>query len=959
MSVLSTLAPVTRTVRNKVGLSIATVVALVGSLVVIVYGGPAAAAPVLRSGFVLQEIRTGMVPPGAAGPGDLITDFDYLPDGSLLVTGKFGKVMWAPASGTPRQVAMLPTNATGDLGLTGFAVAPDYDTSRAVYTARAVSGTGTGSGAQGFLRLSRWTVTVDAAGAPTGMTDERVLVQTSADSNVHGLGSVVAAEDGTVWVTIGDSAHYQGADAKSLRALEVDDLHGKLLRVRADGAGVPTNPYFEPGDPRSARSLVYASGFRSPFRFSLDPVSGRPLLGDVGMASFEEINLVNPGASYGWPCWEGNQRTPVWRDVPACATVAGTGPMWTYPRSFGTSVTGGIVYTGQSYPEEYRGRYVFGDYTSPNYLWTLEFDQQGKVLTPPEADGFGRNVGRPVKFAAVPGSGDIVFADIGAATIRRLVYAPGNNPPTAVVTSTVDPSTRTVTFDGAKSFDPNNDPLTYEWDFGDGTTGTGQRVTHTYGPGESFTATLTVRESRASATATVTVYPGNHAPELTLAPPNPEHRFEVGETVSATAGATDAEDGPIDIAWSVNLVHCRGIGNCHDHPGERQQGPAFNLAFEGHPGDTHLEVTAAATDSKGAVTAETFVVEPKQRRVTIESNAAATFAIGDEETSSGLFTVGTRLTVIAPETASNGVATFGGWADGGQNRVRELLLTDADQTLRVSYLTPIDRRYASDTALRTRLGEPTLAEQGDTSVRWREYAGGRMYWTPAYGAKGVFGGILQNYLAIGGHPAFGAPITDETAGANGGAYNLFMPNGSGGRGIFWTKTNGTFRVAGAIYTRYQALGLDRSQLGYPITNETCTSTGCYNHFQRGSIFWSRGTGAHEVRNAIRSKWAALGWERGFLGYPYTDEMATPDGKGAYNHFRKGSLVGSIYWSAATGAHEVHGPIRARWAARGWERSYLGYPTSDEFASGGIRRHNFQGGYILYNPGTGAVRDYRY
>ena len=53
----------------------------------------------------------------------------------------------------------------------------------------------------------------------------------------------------------------------------------------------------------------------------------------------------------------------------------------------------------------------------------------------------------------------------------------------------------------------------------------------------------------------------------------------------------------------------------------------------------------------------------------------------------------------------------------------------------------------------------------------------------------------------------------------------------------------------------------------------------------------------------------LGWERSFLGYPLTDETATPDGVGRYNHFQGGS----IYWTPATGAHEVHGAIRGQWA----------------------------------------------
>ncbi|MDP8932040.1 MAG: DUF1929 domain-containing protein, partial [Actinomycetota bacterium] len=65
------------------------------------------------------------------------------------------------------------------------------------------------------------------------------------------------------------------------------------------------------------------------------------------------------------------------------------------------------------------------------------------------------------------------------------------------------------------------------------------------------------------------------------------------------------------------------------------------------------------------------------------------------------------------------------------------------------------------------------------------------------------------------------------------------------------------------------------------------------------------------------------WEAGPLGYPLTDERPTPDGVGRYNHFERGS----IYWTPATGAHEVHGAIRGLWEAE--LTADLGYPTSDE------------------------------
>ena len=161
-----------------------------------------------------------------------------------------------------------------------------------------------------------------------------------------------------------------------------------------------------------------------------------------------------------------------------------------------------------------------------------------------------------------------------------------------------------------------------------------------------------------------------------------------------------------------------------------------------------------------------------------------------------------------------------------------------------------------------------------------------------------------------------------------------------------------FQVYGEIAVKWNALGAAGGFLGAPLNDETGTPDGVgrYNHFQNGSIYWTPDTGAHEVHGMIRDKWASLGWERSFLGYPVTDETTTPDGIGRYNHFQGGS----IYWTPKTGAHEVHGMIRDKWASLGWERGKLKYPTSDEFQDGAYRRTNFQGGFIRWSEKTGAV-----
>jgi uncharacterized protein with LGFP repeats len=161
-----------------------------------------------------------------------------------------------------------------------------------------------------------------------------------------------------------------------------------------------------------------------------------------------------------------------------------------------------------------------------------------------------------------------------------------------------------------------------------------------------------------------------------------------------------------------------------------------------------------------------------------------------------------------------------------------------------------------------------------------------------------------------------------------------------------------FEVHGAIAQKWQSLGGTGGFLHAPLTNETATPDGVgrFNHFQGGSIYWTPTLGAHEVHGLIRDKWASLSWERGFLGYPLTDETTTPDGVGRFSHFQGGS----IYWTPTTQAHEVHGLIRDKWASLSWERGALGYPTSDEFQDGKFRRSNFQHGIIRWSEATGAV-----
>lgn len=275
----------------------------------------------------------------------------------------------------------------------------------------------------------------------------------------------------------------------------------------------------------------------------------------------------------------------------------------------------------------------------------------------------------------------------------------------------------------------------------------------------------------------------------------------------------------------------------------------------------------------------------------------------------------------------------------------------------VSY---IDQRYNADAGFRTVLGSPIGLEQGTSSLRYRDYQNGRAYWTPQSGVHEVNGLIEAKYFNVGAHGVIGEPTTDETQTPDGtGRYNHFKGESNGvASSIYWTASTGAQFIQGAIRDKWAALEWERGPLGYPTESETTASDGVskYNNFQKhGTIYWSPAHGAQAVMGRIYDKWADYQYDARSLGKPVTSETVTPDGIGRFNVFEGGS----VYWSAATDAHSVNGAIRDRYAALGWEQSYLGYPTSDEYDISGGRRSNFQHGFITWNASTGRVNDYRY
>ncbi len=216
----------------------------------------------------------------------------------------------------------------------------------------------------------------------------------------------------------------------------------------------------------------------------------------------------------------------------------------------------------------------------------------------------------------------------------------------------------------------------------------------------------------------------------------------------------------------------------------------------------------------------------------------------------------------------------------------------------------------------------------------------------------VSGGDVQSYL--------GWPLRMFTT--RPGATVVYFERGA----IILRPDSRCFAVYGAIYLHYRELidlenpagGFD---IGLPIGEEQAVTKGRRSRFDAGDIYFETSTGnAFEVHGAIRAHWEQLGGVGGFLGNPISDEspvMRSGVEVGRFNSFEGGTM----YWSGASGAFEVHGAIRDRYLhAYGGPAGSLGFPLSDETDSpqGSKRYNTFQNGCLTWDKGSGRISIFR-
>jgi hypothetical protein len=276
---------------------------------------------------------------------------------------------------------------------------------------------------------------------------------------------------------------------------------------------------------------------------------------------------------------------------------------------------------------------------------------------------------------------------------------------------------------------------------------------------------------------------------------------------------------------------------------------------------------------------------------------------------------------------------------------------------------PVNRVAAVSGSFRTRwealegeygvLGYPTRGQRcGLTGGGcYQAFENGNLYSLPGAPVRAVVTSpVMARWGALGWENGWlGYPVGDTRCGlVNGGCFQAFQ-----GGSIYSSPATGAHPVGGAIRGHWGTKNYEKGLLGYPTSDERCglVNGGCFQLFQGGSIYWSPATGPHAVGGAIRDAWGRLGWERGRMGYPTSDERCGLRDGGCFQRFQGGS----VYWSPASGAHSVSSthPITANWAKTGYERGFLGFPVTELYSIPGGQAQRFQGG-LLYTDRFGRV-----
>jgi glucose/arabinose dehydrogenase len=597
-------------------------------------------AATLPTGFTETQVASGLSNPTAMA---------FAPDGRLFVTQqagalrviKNGALLAAP-------FVTLTTDPNGERGLLGLAFDPGFASNQFIYLYYTVPGS------PAHNRVSRFKANGDVALA--GSETIIVELENLSTATNHNGGALHFGPDGKLYIAVGENANSSNSQTLANRL-------GKMLRINADGSIPPDNPFIS--QTSGANQSIWALGLRNPFTFSIDPVSGRMFINDVGQNTWEEINDGIAGSNYGWPATEGYTTDVRFRS-----------PIYAYPHGGGAvtgcAITGGAVYNPgpAPYPADYMGKYFFADYCSG---WIKRFDPATANVV-----DFASGISAPVDLQVGP-DGLLYYLARGIGAVYKIQFN-GNQAPQI----TSHPQNQTVGVGQPASFTvaaSGTQPLNYQWQRNGVPISGATAATYTLASastadnGAMFRAVVTNSfGSATSNSATLTVV-SNQAPTGTITSPVTGARYAGGDTITFSGTATDPEDGTLPASrytWKVEFHH-----DTHTHPVlgpiSGQTGGSFVVPTSGETStNVFYRITLVVTDSGGLQHTSFRDVLPRTVNITLATSARGLTLTLDGQPVSAPFTfaavVGMTRSIGAPSPQTlfnNKVYVFTSWSDGG------------------------------------------------------------------------------------------------------------------------------------------------------------------------------------------------------------------------------------------------------------------------------------------------------
>lgn len=601
------------------------------------------------NGTYAQSFPTGFTRVQVASGINNPTAIAFAPDGRIFVTQQNGALkIIKNGSLLPTSFLQLNVNSSGERGLLGIALDPNFSTNQFVYLYYTLP-----NGSNNRISRFKGNGDVVLAGSEVILLD---LDPLSSATN-HNGGAMHFGLDGKLYVAIGENANTSNSQ-------NLETYHGKVLRINSDGS-VPTGNPFTGSD---KKRRIWAYGLRNPFTFAIQRSTGKLFINDVGKDTWEEINNgTTGGKNFGWPTAEG-----------ASSNTSFTNPVYAYAHGTGDgkgcAITGGVFFNPSTtnYPPQYIGKYFFQDLCN-GWINTLDI-----TTTPATRSPFATSIGSNALGLDVGTDGNIYFLARDAGALYKIIYTTNTAPtivthPSSVSVAEGQPATFSVTATGSA-------PLNYQWQKNSvnitGANASSYNIAATT-PGNAGSYSVIVSNSLGSVTsnpATLTVTAFNSDPVAQIITPTEGGLYEGGMVINFSGHGTDDEDGALPASaftWTVNFHHDTHI---HDGPpvASGVKSGSFTAPTSGEvSSNVWYRLILKVTDSKGLQTTVFrdilpskstigLATQPTGLQVTLDGQAVTTpFSI------IGVVGIQRTIGVVSPQTSGEQTYEFARWSHGG------------------------------------------------------------------------------------------------------------------------------------------------------------------------------------------------------------------------------------------------------------------------------------------------------